>query len=86
MGDVFRNITLAAAPPFVCKWLSLSGRPGQPFAWVQDRVVTLLKKEEEQGEEEKQGEEKEEKEEKKKRRKTTAGRRRGRERELIFST
>lgn len=78
MGDVFRNITLAAAPAFVCKWLSLSGRPGQPSAWVQDRVVTLLKKEEEQGEE------KEEKEEKKKRRKITAGRRR--ERELIFST
>ena len=78
MGDVFRNITLASAPAFVCKWLSLSGRPGQPSAWVQDRVVTLLKKEEEQGEE------KEEKEEKKKRRKITAGRRR--ERELIFST
>ena len=78
MGDVFRNITLAAAPAFVCKWLSLSGRPGQPSAWVQDRVVTLLKKEEEQGEE------KEEKEEKKNRRKITAGRRR--ERELIFST
>ena len=78
MGDVFRNITLAAAPAFVCKWLSLSGRPGQPSAWVQDRVVTLLKKEEEQGEE------KEEKEEKKKRRQITAGRRR--ERELIFST
>lgn len=73
--------------PLLHKWLSLSGRPGQPSAWVQDRVVTLLKKEEEQ----RKGWEKEEKEEKegkkeKKRRKTIAGRRRGRERELIFST
>ena len=67
MGDVFRNITLAAAPAFVCKWLSLSGRPGQPSAWVQDRVVTLLKKEEEQGEEKEEKEEEKDNSKEKKR-------------------
>lgn len=81
MGDVFRNITLLAAA-LLHKWLSLSGRPGQPSAWVQDRVVTLAEKEEERKE---KGREKEEKEGKKEERKTIAGRRRGRERELIFS-
>lgn len=29
---------------FVCKWLSLSAKPGQPSAWVQDRSSSIAAK------------------------------------------